>query len=76
MCRLLDYDSFDFVQVDLVSASVVEAGRPGALVVCHLLCNFEPPPFFRYSVMPVARKLWQPTLVPMPAAKALRPIIR
>jgi len=30
----------------------------------------------RYSVMPVARKLWQPILVAMPASRARRRIMR
>jgi hypothetical protein len=32
------------------------------------------PPFFRYAVIPVARKLWLPSLVSIPAAAARRPI--
>jgi hypothetical protein len=31
------------------------------------------PPFLRYAVIPVARKLWLPSLVAMPAAAARRP---
>src|SRR5262245_42517133 len=34
-------DALDFVETDLVVAPVVEAGGPGALVVGHLLGDFE-----------------------------------
>ena len=36
-----DDDPFDFVQVDLVGAPVVEAGGPGRLVVGHLLSDLQ-----------------------------------
>lgn len=40
-----------------------------------LLGDFQPP-FFRYAVIPVARNVWQPIFVLMPAASARRPIMR
>jgi hypothetical protein len=44
------------------------------LAVCCAISNS--PSLHRYSVMPVARRLWQPMRVAIPAASARRQIIR
>ena len=67
---------FNLVEGDLVRAAVVEAvvRELSWLAICWAISSL--PPFRRYSVMPVARKLWQPIFVSMPASRARRPIIR
>jgi hypothetical protein len=45
-------------------------------VVGDVLRGFMLPLFFRYAVMPVARKVWFPILVLMPASTARQPIMR
>ena len=42
-----------------VIAAVVEASGPGAFVVAICCATSSLPPLRKYSVMPVARKVWQ-----------------
>lgn len=72
----LDANALYLIERHLVLPPVVQPSGPGALVVGHLLGTSSFPPLRRYSVMPVARKEWQPIFVTTEAAAARRPTIR
>ena len=51
-------------------------GRARRLMRGHLLGDFELPPFLKYAVIPIARKVWLLIFVWIPAAAAHRLTIK
>jgi hypothetical protein len=66
----------ELVERDLVVATVVELGCARAFMRRHLLSVFEQPAVEQVTVILIARKVWQPSRVMMPAVSARRTIIR
>jgi hypothetical protein len=70
-----DHYLLDLVERNLILSPVVELRRAGRLVVGDVLRCFKRSlvlqvrVFFRYAVMPVARKVWFPILVLMPVPR-------
>jgi hypothetical protein len=60
---------------DVVGALVVEAVGFGVRVPCHALRDLDTRAVRKVVLIPVARKVWQPIAVSMPAPAARRRII-
>jgi hypothetical protein len=68
-----DHDPLDFIEAYLIAPTVIKLRVEAWFAIAAAFSSV--PPFLRYAVIPVARKLWLPSLVAMPAAAARRPII-
>lgn len=68
-------DPLGLVEADFVVPPVIKLGGSCAGMIGHEGGILQRPPYFKYAVIPVALKLWLPTLVAIPAAAARRQIM-
>ena len=71
----LDHNPLDLIEAELVASAIVKLRRARRRVVRHRGGLFERAAILEIAVIPVARNLWLPSLVAMPAAAARLRII-
>jgi len=65
-----NHDPLDLIEAHLIAAAIIELRRARGGVIRHRGDFSSVPPFLREAVIPIARKLWLPSLVAIPAAAA------